>query len=229
MAARKSPTADPDRSAAAPVESQDRRRSRRSPDPALTRRLMLESALGLFGANGFHATSVQQIVAAVGLTKGAFYHHFASKADVLRLIRLELLDSQAEILQRVLQAYDTATDQLRELVRLSALNVMHHQAHVAVTLQEGRHLGAERWAELDSRRQELWAEATRILQRGVELGEFRPELDTSIAMLGIIGATSWVHRWYQPDGRPGRPERAPDEIADELATMVVEGVRKRDP
>ena len=229
MASSESSTDGAGMSAAAPVESDDRKPPRRAQDPAQTRKLLLESALVLFGANGFHATSVQQIVAAVGLTKGAFYHHFASKAEVLWLIRLELLDSQAQIGQRVLQAYDTATDQLRELVRLSVLNVMHHQTHVAVTLQEGRHLGAEVWAEFDSRRHELWAEATQILQRGVELGEFRPQLDTSVAMLGIIGAISWVHRWYQPDGLPGQPERAPEEIADELATMAVEGVRKREP
>jgi TetR/AcrR family transcriptional regulator, cholesterol catabolism regulator len=78
------------------------------------------------------------------------------------------------------------------------------------------------WAEFERRRQELWTEATQILQRGVEMGEFRPELDTTVAMLGIIGATAWVHRWYQPG------EREPDAIADELATLVVEGVRRRD-
>jgi AcrR family transcriptional regulator len=208
--------------AQAQPESAGVARPRRAPDPEQTRRLLLQSAIGLFGANGFHATSVQQIVAAVGLTKGAFYHHFVSKADVLRIIQLEWADSQAQIFERVFESYDAATDQLRELIRRSVLMVMSHQALVTVAVQEGRHVGEEMWAEFVGRRRSLWNEATQILQRGVEMGEFRPELDCTVAMLGIIGAINWVHRWYQPG------ERDPDAIADELATLAVEGVRRRD-
>src|SRR5689334_11504291 len=135
MAAREPPSGD-----ARPAHAAQ---PRRSPDPEQTRRLLLQSAIGLFGVNGFHATSVQQIAADVGLTKGAFYHHFVSKADVLRIIQLEWADSQAQIFERVLESYDAATDQLRELIRRSVLMVMSHQALVTVAVQEGRHVGEE--------------------------------------------------------------------------------------
>jgi TetR/AcrR family transcriptional regulator, transcriptional repressor for nem operon len=40
---------------------------------------LLTVALDLFRARGYSATSVDQLCAAAGVTKGAFFHHFASK------------------------------------------------------------------------------------------------------------------------------------------------------
>ncbi|MGJ3239326.1 MAG: TetR/AcrR family transcriptional regulator [Anaerolineae bacterium] len=47
-----------------------------------TRAALLQSALHLFGLHGYADTSLDAIVQAAGITKGAFYHHFSSKEDV---------------------------------------------------------------------------------------------------------------------------------------------------
>lgn len=47
------------------------------PDSAATR--ILRAALAAIRAQGYSATSVDQLCAAAGVTKGAFFHHFASK------------------------------------------------------------------------------------------------------------------------------------------------------
>ena len=47
-----------------------------------TRKHILEAALGCFSSKGYEATSVAEICEAAGVSKGAFYHHFATKQAV---------------------------------------------------------------------------------------------------------------------------------------------------
>jgi TetR/AcrR family transcriptional regulator, transcriptional repressor for nem operon len=47
-----------------------------------TRDNLMEAAFGLVRQKGLSATSVDEICAAVGVSKGAFFHHFASKEDL---------------------------------------------------------------------------------------------------------------------------------------------------
>ena len=47
-----------------------------------TRERLLRAAKGLVMSKGFAGTSIDDVLRATGLTKGAFFHHFRSKADL---------------------------------------------------------------------------------------------------------------------------------------------------
>lgn len=47
-----------------------------------TRQLILDQSFKLFHENGFKTTSVDKIMKATKLTKGAFYHHYKSKKEL---------------------------------------------------------------------------------------------------------------------------------------------------
>ena len=47
-----------------------------------TRARIVESARRLFNRHGFEQVTIDQIMAAAGLTRGAFYHHFRSKDEL---------------------------------------------------------------------------------------------------------------------------------------------------
>jgi TetR/AcrR family transcriptional regulator, transcriptional repressor for nem operon len=49
------------------------------PERGEARARLLQAATALIRAKGFSATSVDDVCAAAGVTKGAFFHHFASK------------------------------------------------------------------------------------------------------------------------------------------------------
>lgn len=51
-----------------------------------TRDRLLDAALGLFASRGYDAVGVQEIVAAVGVTKPTLYHHFGSKRGLLEAL-----------------------------------------------------------------------------------------------------------------------------------------------
>src|SRR3954469_9777128 len=47
-------------------------------------------ARGLFAERGYGATSIEDVVRAAGVTRGALYHHFAGKEEVFRAVFEEL-------------------------------------------------------------------------------------------------------------------------------------------
>ncbi|MFO7720179.1 MAG: TetR/AcrR family transcriptional regulator, partial [Gillisia sp.] len=63
-----------------------------------TRNLITETAFQQFYKNGFKATSINEIMKAAGLSKGAFYHNFKNKDD------LGVLVVKAELNTRIYEA-----------------------------------------------------------------------------------------------------------------------------
>jgi len=55
-----------------------------------TRRRLLGTARALFAERGYDATPIEEILARTGLSKGAFYHHFADKRELLDAVYEEL-------------------------------------------------------------------------------------------------------------------------------------------
>ncbi len=68
---------------------------------ARTRAALLEAARQLFAERGFAATGREEIAERAGVTRGALYHHFASKTEVAAAVVEEL---EAELVERVVAA-----------------------------------------------------------------------------------------------------------------------------
>lgn len=47
---------------------------------------VLECAMRLFASQGYEQTSINQIIAELGISKGAFYHHYESKEDLIEAL-----------------------------------------------------------------------------------------------------------------------------------------------
>lgn len=55
-------------------------------DAEIRKAEILDAAIALFATRGYTGTSVTDIVDAVGIAKGTFYHHFESKEQVMEAI-----------------------------------------------------------------------------------------------------------------------------------------------
>jgi TetR/AcrR family transcriptional regulator, cholesterol catabolism regulator len=208
------------------VAKQTARRPRKASGgyaPEETRRAIIDSALKLFGQKGYAVTSVQEIADAAGVTKGAFYHHFESKEDLLRLIHDEFLDYQLAILRMALDADEDAAVRLRQLLEALLASTAQYLANVTVFYLERRNFTGAQYKAVKRKRDEFDRLFLQVLERGIAEGKFRSDLDARIISFGILGMCAWVHQWYRPGGR-----YSAEEIADIFSQIVLDGLLVKD-
>jgi AcrR family transcriptional regulator len=87
--------------------------------PAVRREELIDCAQRLFLAQGYEKTTINDVIAATGLSKGAFYHHFRAKEDLLAAIT-ERIARDSVVFVTALQA-DSDLDALQRLNALLAL------------------------------------------------------------------------------------------------------------
>jgi AcrR family transcriptional regulator len=84
--------------------------------PAIVRKQeVLDAAMRLFATRGYDNTSVNDVIAAIGISKGAFYHHFASKEDLVEALAFRYAAEAAVRAQGVLD--DASLDCFERLSR----------------------------------------------------------------------------------------------------------------
>ena len=76
---------------------------------------VLDAAMHLFATRGYDNTSINDVIAAIGISKGAFYHHFASKEDLVEALAIRYAGAAAVRAQGVLE--DTSLDCFERLSR----------------------------------------------------------------------------------------------------------------
>lgn len=77
-----------------------------------TKKALLREGRRLFSYSGYGNVGLAEIVRAAGVTKGALYHHFASKADLFRAVLEELQQEVARRVAAAADAHDDPWDQL---------------------------------------------------------------------------------------------------------------------
>jgi len=192
--------------------------SLRAPEKARAEQVYA-AALRLFKEKGYHATSMQDIAAAVGLYKGSLYHYIGGKQDLL----LQVFDrAMGKLLADVETiAADTSlrpSAQLRLVVAAHVSAVATNMDALTVYLHEWRALAGDALANVQAQRERYTVLVSEIVSRGVSLGEFSTP-DVRIATLGLLGMCNWLCQWYHPGGRLG-----PAEIAGHFADLVLDGL-----
>jgi AcrR family transcriptional regulator len=77
-------------------------RPNRAEKRAANRDRILRAARKVFGARGFHAATIEEIAHEAGLSNGAIYYNFHSKADLFFALLDERLDERIRHLRRTL-------------------------------------------------------------------------------------------------------------------------------
>jgi TetR/AcrR family transcriptional regulator, cholesterol catabolism regulator len=187
-----------------------------------TRVQLIHAALFLFDSNGYPRTSVEDIVAKAKVTKGAFYHHFESKEEVLEIIHNVYVESQIELCTRIMSDGGNPREQLRELARATITNLNQYRAHVSVYMQDRRFLTGQRKKNVLEKRSEIDKLFNSIIEDGVRGGYFRSDVSPKLITFGIIGMYAWVINWWKPSG-----SLSLQQIADQYVDVLLDGLNKK--
>lgn len=185
---------------------------------AHTRSLLLAAAVKLIASQGYHQTSLQQIAEEAGLTKGALYHHFRTKEEVLRHIHDDMIVEVIAASRPVMDADLGAEEALREMVRVHLHSIETRGEAIGVFLRERRAFSPENWSDIKKQRDEIENMFVQIIAEGQRRGEFALNGDPRLLAFAVLGMINWATEWYQPGRVPA------SEIADMYADMVLAGL-----
>lgn len=183
------------------------------------RERVLAAAVELFAEQGFDKTSVQEVVERAGVTKGALYHYFSAKDDLLFEIYRTLLDEQMTGLDRIVGRLDDPATTLRAIIDDLITTTAAHAREAAVFAREVSRVDQERWRALqaDWRR---YQEVVRALVRDAQTaGVFAATASPEVVAWTIFGVSSALPTWFRPDGA-----KSAAQIATELADLVLAGL-----
>jgi AcrR family transcriptional regulator len=150
-----------------------------------TRARIIEAAIKLFSNHGFNTTSVDDICAEAGISKGAFYHHFESKQSLF----LALLDGWLQAIDKAIEASkdQTAPETFMQMTEAFP--------YIFETADEGLPMFFEFWLQA-SRDKKVWEASiapyrryhkyfTSLIKKGIDEGSF-VDVDPELAARMIV-------------------------------------------
>jgi len=177
---------------------------------------LLEFASARFAQDGYHSTSVADIVDGLGVGKGVFYWYFSSKEELF----IEILrTSQTDMRRRQQRAISDESDPVKQVelgIRAGVAWLAEHNDERR--LFEFARTEAAFASAMRAGQSVLVADAVVYLAEAIEEGLI-PDRDPESLALAIIGVSNQLTKVYI-DGRGEDPDR----VADMVVDFCLEGI-----
>jgi AcrR family transcriptional regulator len=190
----------------------ERKRARR-------RQEIIHAALDAVRERGYHATTLDDIAARLGVRKTALYHYFPDKDAILLECHRESLTELGRIVERA-RTVEGVEERLRFLIR-EHIRIMTETLEGSPLAFEVSALAREARSEVIGGRDRFEAVLRALVAEGIRDGVFRP-VDPKIVVFGMLGAINWIARWYRPEG-----ELHALELGETFADYLLNGLMMR--
>lgn len=178
-----------------------------------------DHSIKLFEKKGFSETSIQDIVDSLGVTKGTFYYYFSSKEELLMDIHLRYIDELLGRQEQILRNLSSCKEKLFEIVYMLISSIKTKGSSAKIFFREMRHLSEDRVAQIVGKRDQFRMNVEQLIRDGIEVGEFRKDLNPIIVTFGILGAANWSYQWFNPAGK-----LSDCEVAEIFVEMILKGI-----
>lgn len=143
-----------------------------------TRERILEIATEQFSRFGVRTVTMEDIARQIGVSKKTIYQEFADKKDLVKEVFSRILELDRKKLAFILEEEDGVIEHLVKTSRmmrerLSSMNPM--------VIMEVQKYFPEAWKMFEEFKETvIMNDLIRMIERGKELGYFRPEIDSAI-------------------------------------------------
>ena len=158
--------------------------------PQRTVEKILEVSLALFNEKGYEKTTIQDIVNALGMSKGAIYHHFKSKDEIIEALseRCYHNDTQMELLRNA--SDKTGIEKLRAIIYRQIQNEEKKQIDtISINLWKNPKIFMSGMAENLSVNSQI---VERILEEGMADGSIRQQDPLCAAQVLMLLLNYWI-------------------------------------
>ncbi|MEY9876689.1 AcrR family transcriptional regulator [Streptacidiphilus sp. MAP12-33] len=181
---------------------------------------LLAAASRLFAERGFAPTSVQDIVELAGVTKGAMYHYYSSKDDLLQQIYTRLLSVQQERLAEIAESALPVAVRLREAAADVVVTTLENLEDATVSFRSMHMLPPDRQAQVRADRRRYHEAFRALIEEGQAAGAFRDDLAADLVTHQFFGGVHHLGSWYRVDG-----ELTPQAIGASFAELLLRSLQ----
>lgn len=166
-----------------------------------SRQEILRTAGRLFQQRGYDATSMNDVAAALKLSKGGLYHHFQSKDEILFEIMNHAMDITEERVLNVARGVANPEDRLRTLIRLHIEVVLSpRDREITVMLHENHPLPPALRKRINARKKEYVHFLEKLMAEVQQARQARGRVSPRAAAFALLGMLNWIYQWYKPEG-----------------------------
>jgi AcrR family transcriptional regulator len=175
------------------------------------RQEILRTAARLFQQQGYDATSMNDVAAALKLSKGGLYHHFESKDEILFHIMSHAMQITEERVINVVRRMDAPSrdtsgmditeERLRTLIRLHIEVVLSPEdREITVMLHENHPLPPALRRKINARKKDYVHFVENLVADVQRKRATRSPVTPRAAAFALVGMINWIYQWYKPDG-----------------------------
>ncbi len=179
----------------APEPSPWRGRRARPRDRALKREAVIRAAARAFDAHGYHNTSIDDIAAALEITKPTIYYYVPNKEQLLLECFLAGLEQIRAALRAAATSRSSAREQLFEVMRHYARAIAGEYGWCMVRAED-QDLSPESAARIRALKSEIDQGLRRLLRSGMRDGSIG-YCDAKMTAFAIAGALNWIAHWFR--------------------------------
>jgi AcrR family transcriptional regulator len=143
-----------------------------------TRQRILEIAMAQFARFGVRTITMEDLARQAGISKKTLYQEFEDKKDLVKAVFAAILEQDRKRLAIILEQGDGVIEHLVQTSKMMRERLTSINPLVILEVQK---YFPEAWNLFESFKQEtIQQDLIKVLERGKELGYFRPEIDSRV-------------------------------------------------